>query len=153
LKRSALSALVPVIGPSCVSDYVTPHPQECRPVLARQYDALHDCFLPPASLPALTFCQSVHSASTGTGEFTCILAPSGVAYRAWKDFAECLSTDAPGWSVYGLESPCAQSIEREPDSVCGRVVGGTTGSPAVSLPGASCADMQFAEEFATDAAQ
>lgn len=136
----AFFALTMTMSASCASDSDTSAaPLKCRPVLARQFDATQKCYLPAAALPELTFCQSANSHSTGSGEFTCIVNPSGVAYSTWKEFTECLTPGASGWAQYARESPCTQNIPSD-DSVCNRMVGGTTGNPPAELPGPSCAD-------------
>jgi hypothetical protein len=138
---SAFFAVALTVNASCTSDSDTsPTPQKCRSALARQYDPAHKCFLPAATLPEFSFCKSIASGSTGTGEFECLLGPSGLAYRTWKDYGECLTTDAPGWSLYGLQGTCAQSVESDPNSVCNQVLGSTTDGPPVAVPGTSCTD-------------
>jgi hypothetical protein len=143
-KRARVSTLISLLvttSTSCASESETPSPQRCRQVLARRYDSQHKCFLAAATLPDLSFCQSINGASSGNGETSCVVDSSGVAYSTWKEYTECLPPGASGWTVYGLQGPCTQSVGSSPAAVCNQVVGNETIGPPAELPGAPCADM------------
>lgn len=75
----------------------------CRPVTARSYDPIGDCYGPEETLAGLCFRETIPNGTEGTWEMVCLVAADGTRYATPKGYTECLEGD--GWSTadtYGI---------------------------------------------------